>query len=45
MTSPEIEASWVSIFDPANYRKVSYWQATVHELRAEDVTEAVLIQA
>ena len=41
----EIEASWVSIFDPVNYRKVSCWQATVHELGAEDVIEAVRIQA
>ncbi|WP_350225255.1 DUF3841 domain-containing protein [Arthrobacter sp. efr-133-TYG-118] len=37
----EIEASWESIFDPTNYPRISYWQATVHELRAEDVTEAV----
>ncbi|GAB2722762.1 DUF3841 domain-containing protein [Arthrobacter bambusae] len=39
----EIEASWESIFDTANYRRVSYWQATVHELSAEDVTDAVRI--
>jgi hypothetical protein len=37
----EIEASWESIFEPANYESTSYWQATVHELHAEDVTGAV----
>ncbi len=30
-----------SVLDTGNYPKTVYWQATVHELRAEDVTEAV----
>ncbi|MGO4860132.1 DUF3841 domain-containing protein [Arthrobacter sp. 2MCAF14] len=38
---PEIEASWETILDPSNYPRTSYWTATVHELHAEDVTEAV----
>lgn len=37
----EVEESWQSILDTGNYPKTVYWQATVHELRAEDVTEAV----
>ncbi|WP_138418748.1 DUF3841 domain-containing protein [Sinomonas gamaensis] len=37
----EIETSWEEIFDPANYSRRSYWQATVHELLAEDVVDAV----
>jgi hypothetical protein len=37
----EIEATWEAIFDSANYERSSYWQATLRELRAEDVTEAV----
>ena len=37
----ELEATWDSIFDPANYGRAASWQATVHELRAEDVVEAV----
>ncbi|MFH5878221.1 DUF3841 domain-containing protein [Arthrobacter sp. NA-172] len=40
----EIEASWESIFDPAVSERTSYWQATVHELRVEDVVEAVRLQ-
>lgn len=39
----EIERSWESIFDRNNVSKSSYWQATVHELRAEDVVDAVRI--
>jgi hypothetical protein len=41
----EIEATWDSIFDPANYERTSYWQATVHELRVEDVMEAVRFES
>ncbi|RAN69588.1 hypothetical protein B5P43_35545 [Bacillus sp. SRB_336] len=37
----EIKATWEQIMHPANYRKTVYWQATTHELRAENVTEAV----
>lgn len=37
----ELESTWEPILDPANYGKAGTWQATVHELRAEDVVEAV----
>lgn len=37
----ELEATWETIFDPAWYRRAVYWQATVHELRSEDVVEVV----
>ncbi|WP_415854147.1 DUF3841 domain-containing protein [Sinomonas sp. G460-2] len=37
----ELESSWEAIFDTGAYPRTSYWQATVHELRAEDVVEAV----
>lgn len=37
----ELEATWEIIFDPARYARGAYWQATVHELRAEDVVDAV----
>ena len=37
----EIEATWEQIMHPANYPKTVYWQATTHELRAENVTDAV----
>ncbi len=40
----EIEASWESIFEPSNYGRTDYWQATVHELRTEDVTYAVRLE-
>lgn len=39
----EIESSWEGIFDVTNYGRGSYWQATVHELHAKDVIEAVRI--
>ena len=37
----ELEATWEIIFDPVWYGRTAYWQATVHELRIEDVVEAV----
>ncbi|ALO67025.1 hypothetical protein AS189_11625 [Arthrobacter alpinus] len=37
----EIEMTWEQIMEPANYPKTVYWRATTHELRAENVTEAV----
>ncbi|MGY3568107.1 hypothetical protein [Sinomonas sp. RB5] len=37
----ELEATWETIFDLSWYGKAAHWQATVHELRAEDVIEAV----
>jgi hypothetical protein len=37
----ELEATWEIIFDPSRYGRAAHWQATVHELRAEDVVEAV----
>ena len=40
----EIESSWDSILNPANYPRTAYWQATIHELRAEDIVEAVLFE-
>ena len=39
----EVERSWESIFVPANFDKRAYWQATVHEIRIEDVLDAVWI--
>ncbi|WP_171042457.1 DUF3841 domain-containing protein [Sinomonas gamaensis] len=41
----EVESSWEAIFDPANYTRRRYWQATVHELLAEDVVEAVRLES
>lgn len=32
----ELEATWEMIFDEGRYGRAAYWQATVHELRAED---------
>ncbi|WP_369046773.1 DUF3841 domain-containing protein [Sinomonas sp. P10A9] len=40
----EVMDSWETIFDPANYPRTHYWQATVHELSADDVIEAVWIE-
>lgn len=37
----EFEATWEQTMYPANYPKTSYWQATTHELLAENVTDAV----
>ncbi|MGT2461121.1 DUF3841 domain-containing protein [Sinomonas atrocyanea] len=37
----ELEATWEINFDPSWYGRAAHWQATVHELRAEDVVEAV----
>lgn len=39
----EVERSWESIFVPANFDRRAYWQATVHEIRTEDVLDAVWI--
>lgn len=39
----EVEQSWECIFDRRLHRRKDPWQATVHELRAEDVVEAVRI--
>ena len=39
----EAERSWECIFDRQRFDRRSYWQATVHEIRAEDVTDAVTI--
>ncbi len=40
----EVMDTWETIFDPANYCRTHYWQATLHELRASDVVEAVWIE-
>lgn len=39
----EAERSWECIFVREHYGRRSYWQATVHELRASDVVDAVRI--
>jgi hypothetical protein len=39
----EAEESWESILDPSNFNKHAYWQGTVHEIRADDVVDAVRI--
>lgn len=39
----EAESSWECIFDRRRFDRRSYWQATVHDIRAEDVTDAVTI--
>jgi hypothetical protein len=40
----EVQDTWLTIFDPANDERAACWQATTHELRAEDVLEAVWIE-
>jgi len=40
----EIESSWESIFDPATWRTPPVLQATMRELRAEDIVCAVRIR-
>lgn len=40
----DVEQSWECMFDPSRYGHFDYWQATVHELLAGDVVEAVLIE-
>ena len=37
----DLETSWELIFDIGRYQRGSYWQATVEELYAADVTAAV----
>ncbi|HWV48657.1 MAG TPA: DUF3841 domain-containing protein [Microbacterium sp.] len=39
----EVERSWECIFDRTLFPKTDQWQATVYELREEDVVEAVRI--
>lgn len=39
----EVERSWACIFDRTLFPKTDQWQATVHELRAEEVVEAVRV--
>jgi hypothetical protein len=41
----EAERSWEGIFDRTKFGTRDYWQATVHELRADDVVGAVRILA
>lgn len=40
----EIESSWEAIFDPATWRTPPVLQATMRELRAEDIVRAVRIR-
>lgn len=37
----QIEQSWESILDPANYGRYECWQATLHTLHTDDVVDAV----
>jgi hypothetical protein len=37
----ELEGTWEMIFDPSRYGRSACWQATVQELRTEDIVEAV----
>lgn len=39
----EVERSWECIFDRMHFGASDYWQATVHEIHAADVVEAVWI--
>ena len=39
----EVERSWECIFDRSLFSKTDHWQATIHELFAADVIEAVRI--
>ncbi|WP_307297502.1 DUF3841 domain-containing protein [Microbacterium natoriense] len=39
----DTELSWECIFDREIFDRKAYWQATVHELRADDVVDAVQI--
>ncbi|MFC8302610.1 DUF3841 domain-containing protein [Specibacter sp. NPDC057265] len=41
----EMEGSWECIFDRKHFQATDYWQATVHEIYAGDVVEAVRIAA
>jgi hypothetical protein len=40
----EVERSWESILEPGNYGRFGSWQATMHELRADDVVGAVRLE-
>lgn len=40
----DVEQSWECMFDRSWYGRFDCWQATVHELLASDVVEAVLIE-
>lgn len=39
----EAEQAWECIFDRTNFSRRDYWQATLHELHAGEVVEAVRI--
>ena len=41
----EVEQGWKSILEPDNYGRFGTWQATMHELRAEDVVDAVRLES
>jgi hypothetical protein len=40
----EVEQGWETILEPGNYGRFGAWQATMHELRADDVVEAVRLE-
>ncbi|MFE4227034.1 DUF3841 domain-containing protein [Arthrobacter sp. NPDC056886] len=40
----EVEQGWESILEPGNYGRFGSWQATKHELRADDVVGAVRLE-
>ncbi|GHG60651.1 hypothetical protein GCM10012320_35320 [Sinomonas cellulolyticus] len=39
----DTEDTWDTILDPSNYGRRHLWQATAHELYAEDIVEAVVV--
>lgn len=40
----EVEQGWESILEPLNYGRFGSWQATMHDLRADDVVRAVRLE-
>lgn len=40
----EVQLGWEGILDPGNYKRFESWQATTHDLRADDIMEAVTIE-